>query len=201
MLRRWLALPLLDLSILANRHEIVGYWLENQESRDTLRSSLKKIGDLERILAKIATGKVTPREVVQFGTALTYVAPIKEMCAQKKSEALSFLSGNLDTCDDLITRIQTVLDSNAVAQVGKGPVIAEGYSEELDELRKLAYSGKEYLDSMVEREMKNTGISSLKISSNNVLGYYLEVRNSHKDKVPEAWVRKQTLVNAERYIT
>jgi len=201
MLRRWLALPLLDLSILKNRHEIVGYWLENQVSRDTLRTSLKKIGDLERILSKIATGKATPREVVNFGTALTYVAPIKELSAQKESEALSFISNNLNTCEDLISRIQTVLDSNAVAQVGKGPVIAEGYSEELDELRKLAYSGKEYLDAMVEREMKNTGISTLKISSNNVFGYYLEVRNAHKDKVPEAWIRKQTLVNAERYIT
>ncbi|MDH3697537.1 MAG: DNA mismatch repair protein MutS [Flavobacteriaceae bacterium] len=201
LLRRWLALPLLDLSTLANRHEIVGYWLDEQESRQSLRSSLKKIGDLERILSKIATGKVTPREAVHFGVALAHIAPIQELCKQKKSKALNFLAGNLNSCEKLIERIQTVLDDNAAAQVGKGAVIAEGYSEELDDLRKLAYSGKEYLDAMVQREIENTGISTLKIASNNVFGYYLEVRNAHKDKVPESWIRKQTLVNAERYIT
>lgn len=201
LLRRWLAMPVLDLDELRSRHNIVRYYKEQEEVRLVLQNELKLMGDLERMISKIATGRIHPREVVQFGRSLDRILPIKKGCEIPSEIELVKLGQGIDPCLKLRERIATVMHENAPVLLGKGPVIAAGYSEELDELRDLAHSGKTYLKELVEREMAATGISSLKISSNNVFGYYLEVRNTHKDKVPESWIRKQTLVSAERYIT
>lgn len=201
LLRRWLALPIKDLDTLEKRHQVVQYFHEKEETRIALQDKLKQLGDLERVLSKIATGKIQPREAYQFGCALEHLLPIKELCKDSAVNALTEFGDAIDPCEALRERIKQVLHEDAPALLGKGKVIASGYSEELDELRALEASGKSYLEELVAREMKATGISSLKISSNNVFGYYLEVRNTHKDKVPEGWIRKQTLVNAERYIT
>ena len=201
MLRRWLAMPVKDLGKLRARHSIVSHYNKEEEVRMRLQDELKRMGDLERTISKIATGRIHPREVVQFGRSLDALLPIKEGCETSSEKALVKLGQGIDPCLKLRERIATIMHEEAPVLLGKGPVIAAGYSEELDELRDLARSGKTYLKELVEREMAATGISSLKISSNNVFGYYLEVRNAHKDKVPENWIRKQTLVNAERYIT
>ena len=201
LLRRWLALPIKDLDILNKRHQVVQFFHEKEEARIALQSELNQLGDLERILSKIATGKIQPREAYQFGCALEHLDPIKSLCKDNTAGAVQEFSDAIDPCDALRERIKQVLHVDAPALMGKGKVIASGYSEELDELRDLEASGKSYLENLVTREMEATGISSLKISSNNVFGYYLEVRNTHKDKVPDSWIRKQTLVNAERYIT
>ena len=159
------------------------------------------MGDLERLVSKVATGKITPKEVVQLKNSLEAVVPIKRLTEQSSNNALKKLSGRIEDCGDLRNKIKQVLYESAPVSIGKGQTIAEGYSSELDELRQLAFSGKDYLDKMLKRETQATGITSLKIASNNVFGYYIEVRNTHKDKVPENWIRKQTLVSAERYIT
>ncbi len=159
------------------------------------------MGDLERLVAKIATGRINPREAVQLKNSLEAVVPVKQLITATGNEAVDLLGQGLDTCEELRNRIKEVLNEEAPVQVGKGSTIAQGFSAELDELRGLATSGKDYLDQMLARETERTGISSLKIASNNVFGYYIEVRNTHKDKVPEDWIRKQTLVSAERYIT
>ncbi|MEM1260670.1 MAG: DNA mismatch repair protein MutS, partial [Bacteroidota bacterium] len=201
LLKRWLALPLKNRLEIQRRHDIVSYLNREEEELDKVRHWIKQMGDLERLISKVATGKITPKEVVQLKNSLEAVVPIKQLTSQSQNEALNGLSEQLHECQELRDKIKAMLDEGAPVTIGKGQTIADGYSEELDELRQLAFSGKDYLDKMLERETKATGITSLKIASNNVFGYYIEVRNTHKDKVPESWIRKQTLVNAERYIT
>ena len=166
-----------------------------------LQSHIKKMGDLERLISKTATGKINPREVVQLKDSLEAAFPVKQLALQSSNESLQIIGGQINDCEVLRQRIGATLNDMAPVAIGKGNAIAAGVSETLDELRAIATGGKEYLDAMLQRESDRTGISSLKIASNNVFGYYIEVRNTHKDKVPDEWVRKQTLVSAERYIT
>ena len=201
MLKRWLALPLKNAQKISRRHQVVEYLLENTEVLQKIQGHIKQISDLERLISKVATGKVNPREVIQLKNSLEAVVPVKGLAAASKDEALKSLGENLQACELLRSKIKETLFEDAPVNILKGNSIADGFSEELDELRKMAFSGKDYLDKLLERESAATGISSLKIASNNVFGYYIEVRNAHKDKVPETWIRKQTLVNAERYIT
>ncbi len=201
LLKRWLALPLRNADKIAQRHQSVGFLLKNQGLQQNIQTQIKQISDLERLISKVAAQKVTPREVVQLKTSLDAVIPIKEKIAAEDCEALKVIAENLHSCDLLRQKIKEALHEDAPVNVNKGNVIAEGFSEELDSLRKIAFSSKDYLDQMLKREKEETGISSLKIGSNNVFGYYLEVRNTHKNKVPEDWTRKQTLTNSERYIT
>ena len=201
LLKRWLALPLKNADKVKKRHEVVGFLLENPLVLEEIQQNIKKISDLERLISKVATGKVTPREVLQLNHSLQAIIPIKELALKSKNEAIKVIGDNLHACEVLRGKITESLHEDAPVNILKGNCIAEGFSEELDELRKIAFSGKDYLDNMLKRETETTGISSLKIGSNNVYGFYIEVRNTHKDKVPENWIRKQTLVNAERYIT
>ncbi len=201
MLKRWLALPLKQLSKIQERHQVISSLIENEEALPKLQQWIKQIGDLERLISKVATGKISPREVVRLKNSLEAIIPIKQLASQSTNKALKDLGNQLHACDSLREKIKEMIKEDAPVNLLKGSTIAEGYSKELDELRGLAFSGKDYLDKMLEREAERTGITSLKIASNNVFGYYIEVRNTHKDKVPEEWTRKQTLVNAERYIT
>ena len=201
MLKRWLALPLKNIGKIKKRHEGVAHLLESEELQEKLQSYLVKLSDLERLVSKIATGKINPRETVQLKNSLEAIKPVKQLLEHTECVALKTLGDHISPCEALGSRIKEMLQEEAGTHIQKGDVIAPGYSEELDELRGLATSGKAYLDQMLSRETERTGIPSLKIASNNVFGYYIEVRNTHKDKVPEEWVRKQTLVNAERYIT
>nr|WP_299000678.1 DNA mismatch repair protein MutS [uncultured Allomuricauda sp.] len=201
LLKRWLALPLKNIDTIRERHQIVSYLKEAETSLERIRHWISGMGDLERLISKLATGKINPKEVIQLKNSLEALIPMRQIAMESDNEALSKLGEQMDLCDALRTKIKEVLNEEAPIQIAKGNVIAQGYSEELDELRNLAFSGKDYLDKMLTREMEKTGITSLKIASNNVFGYYIEVRNTHKDKVPESWIRKQTLVNAERYIT
>ncbi|WP_209402107.1 DNA mismatch repair protein MutS [Pseudozobellia sp. WGM2] len=200
MLKRWLALPLKKIEKVKRRHQVVSHLLEEESVLLKLQQAIKQMGDLERLISKVATGKINPKEVVQLKNSLEAIVPIKQLTAKSSSEALQLISDQLHTCDMLRERIKEMLDEEAPVNMLKGKTIADGYSQELDELRELAFSGKDYLDKMLQRECERTGITSLKIASNNVFGYYIEVRNTHKDKVPPEWTRKQTLVNAERYI-
>jgi len=200
-LKRWLALPLKHAEKIKQRHEVVKYLLENESVLQKNQGQIKHIGDIERLISKIATTKVSPREVIQLKNSLEAIVPIKSIAETCDNEALKILGDNLHRCDLLREKIKETLYEDAPVNILKGSTIAEGFSIELDELRGLSKSGKDYLDNMLKRESERTGITSLKIASNNVFGYYIEVRNSHKDKVPEDWIRKQTLVNAERYIT
>ena len=199
MLRSWLAMPILDLKELNARYDIVQYFLDNPELLQQTQTDLGKIGDMERILGRIATGKAFPREVMQLSRGLALSGPIKDRL--QGSEAISKLLKGLRNCDRLLQEIVRVMDPEPAIQIGKGPVIAEGVDAELDELRALSAGGKDYLLQMQQREAERTGIASLKIAYNNVFGYYIEVRNTYRDQVPPEWIRKQTLVNAERYIT
>ncbi len=201
MLKRWLALPLKNAEKIRKRHQVVDYLISHPEVLQKIQHHIKQISDLERLISKVATGKVNPREVIQLKNSLEAVVPVKTLAETSKDEALKIVGENLQSCDLLRSKIKETLFEDAPVNILKGNSIADGFSEELDELRKIAFSGKDYLDNMLEREIKQTGITSLKIASNNVFGYYIEVRNSHKDKVPQDWIRKQTLVNAERYIT
>lgn len=201
LLKRWLALPLKNMDRIRQRHAVVAYLKAEEQQREKAQHCLKQIGDLERLISKLATRKINPREVVQLKNSLEAIVPLQQMVLESTDEALQALGQQLDGCEALRSKIKEALCEEAPVQLAKGNAIAPDYSPELDELRALAFSGKDYLDTMLKREMEQTGISSLKIASNNVFGYYLEVRNTHKDKVPERWVRKQTLVNAERYIT
>ena len=201
MLKRWLALPLKNAEKIKQRHEVVKYLLEKEAVLQKTQGQIKHIGDIERLISKIATVKVSPREVIQLKNSLEAIVPIKSIAETCDNEALKILGDNLHRCDLLREKIKETLNEEAPVNVLKGNSIADGFSEELDELRGLSQSGKTYLDNMLKRESERTGITSLKIASNNVFGYYIEVRNLHKDKVPEQWIRKQTLVNAERYIT
>jgi DNA mismatch repair protein MutS len=201
MLKRWLALPLKNAEKIKQRHEVVKFLLENETILHKVQGQIKHIGDIERLISKIATVKVSPREVIQLKNSLEAIVPIKSVAETCDNEALKILGDNLHRCDLLREKIKETLNEEAPVNILKGNTVAEGFSSELDELRGLSQSGKTYLDTMLQRESERTGITSLKIASNNVFGYYIEVRNLHKDKVPEEWIRKQTLVNAERYIT
>ncbi len=201
LLKRWLALPLKKTAKIKLRHQAVSYLTETPESLQRLFQGIGQMGDLERLISKVATGKINPKETVLLKNSLEAVIPIKTHTAATGNASLVLLSDQLHSCEALRSKISEMLDEAAPVQIPKGKTIAEGYSAELDELRQLAFSGKDYLDKMLQRETERTGISSLKIASNNVFGYYIEVRNTHRDKVPEEWIRKQTLVNAERYIT
>lgn len=201
LLKRWLALPLKELEAIRQRQSLVQALADDGQVRATIQESLKNIGDLERLVSKVATGKISPKETVYLKNSLEALVPIKGKLQEHTDPALRNAGQQLDPCDALRARIKEVLSEDAPALLNKGKVIADGFSDELDELRNLAYRGKDMLDEMLQRETERTGITSLKIASNNVFGYYIEVRNTHKDKVPEDWIRKQTLVNAERYIT
>lgn len=201
LLKRWLALPLKDIHKIRNRHEVVTYLKENQEILQKIQFQIKQISDLERLISKVATGKISPREVIYLKESLDAIIPIKSLALESKQEAVRVIGDNLHSCDLLREKIKTTLNQEAPVAIAKGNAIAVGINTELDELRNIAFSGKEFLEGIEKRESELTGISSLKISFNNVFGYYIEVRNTHKDKVPAEWIRKQTLVNAERYIT
>jgi DNA mismatch repair protein MutS len=201
LLKRWLALPLKNVEKITKRHDVVSYLLEQEILFEKLRHQIKQIGDVERLISKVATGKVSPREVIQLKNSLEAMVPIKAQASPAGNEALKIRGEQLVDCEILRAKIKETLNEEAPVNVLKGNSISEGFHEELDTLRGIAFSGKDYLDKMLQRETERTGITSLKIASNNVFGYYIEVRNSHKDKVPEEWIRKQTLVNAERYIT
>lgn len=201
MMKRWIVLPLKEMAPINKRLDAVEALLKNEEVRFELGQRLKDINDLERLASKVAVGKVNPKEVNQLRKTMLQVKPIQELLKKTKSEALLSIVDRLNPCNKLIELINTQLDEDPAIQVGKGNVIADGFHAELDELRKLSNSGKSYLEELQKRESEKTGITSLKVAFNNVFGYYIEVRNTHKDKVPEEWIRKQTLVNAERYIT
>ena len=200
-LKRWLALPLTSLEQIQKRHQVVAYLVENSEVREKVREQLQRVNDLERLLSKVVTTKITPREVIYLKNSLRAILPIRELALSSPCAALTALAQQIHPLDTLCDRIETMLNEDAPVNILKGEVIKENFSSELDELRNLSVSGKNYLDQMLEREIQQTHISSLKIDNNNVFGYYFEVRNVHKDKVPPHWIRKQTLVNAERYIT
>jgi DNA mismatch repair protein MutS len=201
LLKRWLALPLKDANKIKSRHEVVSYLNENQEILQKIQYQIKQISDLERLISKIAAGKVSPREVIYLKESLDAIIPIKNLALESKQEAVRVIGDSFHSCDLLREKIKTTLNQDAPVAISKGNAIAIGVHAELDELRSIAFSGKEFLEGIEKRESEVTGISSLKISFNNVFGYYIEVRNTHKDKVPAEWIRKQTLVNAERYIT
>lgn len=201
LLKRWLALPLKNVDKIKQRHEVVSFLTKEYTMLQKIQNHIKHIGDLERLISKIATGKVNPREVIQLKNSLEAIVPIKSLASNCDDESLKIIGDTLQGCEVLREKIKETLNEEAPVNVLKGNSIAAGFSSELDELRGLSKSGKDYLDKMLERESKRTGITSLKIASNNVFGYYIEVRNTHKDKVPEEWIRKQTLVSAERYIT
>ena len=201
LLKRWLALPLKDNAKIQSRHQVVSYLKENQEVLKNIQNQIKQISDLERLISKIAAGKVSPREVVYLKESLDAIIPIKTLALASPQEAVKVIGDSLHGCELLREKIKTVLNQDAPVAIAKGNAIAKGIHAELDELRAISTSGKEFLDGIEKRESQLTGISSLKISFNNVFGYYIEVRNMHKDKVPAEWIRKQTLVNAERYIT
>ncbi|MFY9151370.1 MAG: DNA mismatch repair protein MutS [Prolixibacteraceae bacterium] len=201
LLKRWIALPLKEIAAINNRQNVVEYLVKNQELKYNLEEHVREVGDIERIISKVAVGRINPREVVQLKNALQAIAPIKELAGQSDNANLKRYAEQLNPCESIRIRIENEIHPDPPTLVNKGSVIATGVSEELDELRALAFNGKDYLAKMQERESERTGISSLKIAFNNVFGYYIEVRNTHKDKVPADWIRKQTLVSAERYIT
>jgi DNA mismatch repair protein MutS len=201
LLKRWLALPLKDINRIKSRHEVVSYLKENQGVLKEIQHQIKQISDLERLISKIATGKVSPREVVYLKESLDAIIPIKKIALESPQEAVKVIGDKLHDCELLREKIKTTLNQDAPVAIAKGNAIAKGVNAELDELRAISTSGKDFLEGIEKRESENTGISSLKISFNNVFGYYIEVRNTHKDKVPADWIRKQTLVSAERYIT
>jgi len=205
LLRRWVVFPLKDVKVINDRLDVVDYFFREPSFRQTIDDHLHSIGDLERIVSKIATGRVSPREMIQLKTALAAIAPIKAACLatgdSTPSASLRRVGERLSLCEELRDRIAREVKGDPPQQVQKGGVINDGVNAELDELRRIAYSGKDYLLQIQEREAQQTGIQSLKIGYNNVFGYYLEVRNTYKNKVPQEWVRKQTLAQAERYIT
>ena len=201
MLRTWLAMPVMDLKELEDRYSVVQHFVDNQDDLLRLQTMVGEIGDLERIISRAAAGKIMPREVMQLRRGLSQTDPIMKLCNGKGVQALDDMMANMGDCAELLDYLGKTMHPETASQLGKGDVIAGGVNEELDELRKIARHGKDYLLEVQQREIERTGISSLKIGFNNVFGYYLEVRNAYKDSVPEEWIRKQTLVNAERYIT
>ncbi|MEE0974998.1 MAG: DNA mismatch repair protein MutS, partial [Muribaculaceae bacterium] len=201
LLRRWLLFPLKDVKAINDRLDVVEYFFREPQHRDEIRSLLEQVGDLERLISKVAVGRITPREVVQMRNALTAIEPIKQLCSAASQEALHSIGEQLNPCVLIRDRIAREIVDDAPTAVNRGTIIRTGVDAELDELRDIAFQGKDYLLRLQAREIEATGIPSLKIGYNNVFGYYIEVTNTHKDKVPEEWIRKQTLVNAERYIT
>ena len=201
LLKRWLALPLKDLKEINSRQEVVEFFIQDLNSLNQIQHHIKLIGDIERLISKVATFKISPREVIQLKNSLEAIIPIKSIAEKSTNTSVKEIGVNLSNCDKLRDRIKETLLEEAPVNILKGNSISSEYSKELKELRNIAFSGKEVLDQMLVRESEATGITSLKIASNNVFGYYIEVRNTHKDKVPEHWIRKQTLVSAERYIT
>ena len=201
MLRRWVLFPLKDLKPIEERQDVVDHLFRHPELKELLDQQIEQIGDLERIISKVAVGRVSPREVVQLKVALAALEPIKAACVSSQEPSLQRIGEQLNACALIRERIAREIQNDPPSLVNKGGIIAQGVSPELDELRSIAYSGKDYLLKVQQRESDATGIPSLKIGFNNVFGYYIEVRNAHKDKVPPSWIRKQTLVNAERYIT
>ena len=201
MLRTWLAMPVIDLQELEDRYSVVQHFVDNQDDMQRLQAMIGDIGDLERIISRAAAGKIMPREVMQLRRGLSQTDPIMKLCGGKGVDALDGLIGRMGDCAELLEYLGKTMHPETASQLGKGDVIAGGVNEELDELRRIARHGKDYLLDIQQREIERTGIASLKIGFNNVFGYYLEVRNTYKDSVPEEWIRKQTLVNAERYIT
>lgn len=201
LLKRWLVFPLKDKKPIDERLDIVEYYFREPEFRDIVDEQLHRIGDLERIISKVAAARVSPRELVQLKIALQAIEPIKKACEESSNEVIKSIGARLDCCADISNRIAREIVPEPPLLLNKGGVVADGVNEQLDELRAIAYHGKDYLMQLQQRESERTGIPSLKISFNNVFGYYIEVRNTYKDNVPEEWIRKQTLVNAERYIT
>lgn len=201
MMKRWLVLPLKEEKPISDRLDGVKSLFENEVLSNELREHLNEINDLERLISKVAVGKINPKEVIQLKRTLIQLAPIKQLLSKEKSAILSRISDKINPCRSLLERIEESLQDDPSAQIGKGKVIADNFDAELDELRAISGSGKTYLENLQISESERTGIPSLKVGFNNVFGYYLEVRNTHKDKVPPEWIRKQTLVNAERYIT
>lgn len=201
MLHRWMVFPLKDVRAINERLDVVEYFFRNPQERDTVQEQLQFIGDMERIVSRINTGRVSPRELIQMGNALTAIEPIRNILVNAEDSALRRIGENLNVCSEMRDRIKGSIMPDPPLLVAKGNVIATGVSEELDNLRQIAFHGKEYLLAMQQREIERTGIQSLKIGYNNVFGYYLEVRNTYKDMVPAEWIRKQTLTQAERYIT
>lgn len=201
LLKRWIVFPLKDVKPINERLDVVEYFFREPDFKDFIEEKLHLIGDLERIVSKAAVGRISPREVVQLKVALQAIEPIKNACLNAENESLRRIGEQLNLCVSIRDKIAREIKNDPPLLVNKGGVIADGVNEELDELRRIAYSGKDYLLQIQQREIEQTGIPSLKIAYNNVFGYYIEVRNTHKDKVPAEWIRKQTLVNAERYIT
>lgn len=201
MLKRWIALPLKDVRPIKDRQSVVEYFFKSPSLKDDLERHLRPVGDLERLVSKIATGRLSPREMMQLRHALYNIGPIKHLCLAADNEVLHQLGEQLNECQSIRDKIEREVEPEPPAQIGKGMVIRRGVSEELDKLRDIAFSGKDYLARLQQKESERTSIPSLKIAFNNVFGYYIEVRNTHKDKVPADWIRKQTLVSAERYIT
>ena len=201
LLRRWIVFPLKDVAPINERLDVVEYYFRQPDFKTLIEEQLHLIGDLERIISKVAVGRVTPREVVALKTALYAIEPIRNACLEAKNPIINHIGEQLNICLTIRERIEREINNDPPLQVNKGGVIKTGFNAELDELRQIAYSGKDYLLQVQQRESETTGIPSLKVGYNNVFGYYIEVRNAHKDKVPAEWIRKQTLVNAERYIT
>lgn len=201
LLRQWLAMPIMDIRQLDARYDIVQHFLDKPDILSEIQLQISGTGDLERTISRVATGKILPREMLQLGRSLSRMEPIRELCSGSGVEALDKLASGMRNTREVFRRITETLDENPAGQLGKGDVIAAGVDPELDRLREISRGGKEYLLQMQQREIERTGISALKISYNNVFGYYIEVRNSSRDRVPPEWIRKQTLVNAERYIT
>lgn len=201
LMKRWIAMPLKDIKPIAERHDAVEYLIGHTEMRAELEEHIARIGDLERLISRVAVGRITPREVLQLKLSLASLVPVKELCGNSQEPVLNRIGEQINPCQLICERIEKELQPEAPALMVRGNIISPGVSAELDELRDMLHSGKDYLLMMQQREIERTGISSLKISYNNVFGYYIEVRNTHKEKVPADWIRKQTLVNAERYIT
>ncbi len=201
LLKRWISLPLKDILPINERLDIVQYLIENNQDSEEIASLIRQVGDLERLISKVAVARINPREVVQLKRALKAIEPLKELCEKSGCLPLITMAEQLNPCKLIADKIEKELNNDPPVQISKGNTIASGISPELDELRKILYSGKDYLTDLQNRESERTGITSLKVSFNNVFGYYIEVRNTHKDKVPSDWIRKQTLVSAERYIT
>ena len=201
LLREWLSLPILDINALNARYDVVQFFFDNEGALDEVRERIGDIGDLDRIVARAATGRISPRETMQLARSLRQMTPVRNLLSGTGIQALDKLAGGLKDTDKILRRIESTMAENPAVQIGKGEVIARGVSRELDELRDISSGGKGYLQAMQQREIERTGISSLKIGYNNVFGYYIEVRNTFRDQVPPEWIRKQTLVSAERYVT
>ncbi|MBN2766157.1 MAG: DNA mismatch repair protein MutS [Paludibacteraceae bacterium] len=201
LLKRWIAFPLKDVKPIVERQSVVEHFFRNPELKNLLEQQIALIGDLERIISKVAVGRINPREVVQLKVALKAIEPIKEACAASENPTLNRIAEQLNACRSIADKIEREVNNDPPTMIQRGGIFRAGVDNDLDELRVMAHSGKEFLQRIQDRESETTGIPSLKISFNNVFGYYIEVRNAHKDKVPDTWIRKQTLVNAERYIT